>query len=98
MTQNNISWVLNIVDGFLVYYNKLNKRGRWVVDHTLEGMCRQNDPTKFYQNTICDDCIPGMYLFGILDDGLGHKALEMQVHIDKQTRILSPVLVRSTTT
>ena len=93
MTPNNISWVLRIGD-FPVYYWKLNKRERWTVDHTLEGMCRQNDPTKFYQSTICDECEPNTHLFGILNDGLGNKGLELQVKVDKQTRVLSPMLVR----
>ena len=40
--------------------------------------------------------MPGMYLFGVVDDGVGNKGVALQIHLDWINRILSPVSAKST--
>jgi hypothetical protein len=43
------------------------------------------DPRKIYEYSICHDCPPDFFLFGISDDGLGNKGIEVQVWLDRKT-------------
>ena len=56
-------------------------------------MIHYKNPTRVYQNTPCVECIPGVYLFGILNDGVGHRKLKLKIYFNKQTGVLYPISV-----
>lgn len=87
-------WKLNKIPSFKKDFQKLSSYERWRIGKTIETMLYTKDPPKVYQFTKCEDCREGLYLFGILDDGLGNKGFELQVYLDKKKKILSPITVR----
>ena len=91
-------WKLGKVSSFRSDFKKLTPYAQWVVGNTIRSMLSVKDPARVYRYTICDDCTPDLYLFGILDDGMGNKGLELQIHLDKKRKILSPITVRKVNT
>ena len=78
---------------FSIDFNRLSAYGKWVVVKTLDAMVCKSNPAAFYQNTVCDECVPDLRLFGIQDDGLENKMLGMLIYIDKERTVLCPVAV-----
>ena len=91
---NDYAWKRGKFPSFKTDFDGLNPHQKWTVVKTIEGMLRSNDPTKTYESIECDNCLPGMNLFGILDDGFGNKGLALQVHINEQDKILTPISVK----
>jgi len=88
-------WKLNKIISFKSDFRKLSTPyEKWLVGKIIEHMLSVKDPSKVYQFTRCTDCREGLYLFGIKDDGLGNKGLELQVYLDRKKKILSPITVR----
>ena len=93
MVSNNKFWKAGRFPHFQTDFFKLSPYEKWVVHHTIEGMTNQRNPIRGREHTTCDDCIPDMYLLGVVDDGLGNKGLVLQIHLDRQTNILTPISV-----
>ena len=87
-------WKLGKIPDFKIDFRKLSQIDQWIVGKTIENMLYIKAPEKTYRYTNCDECIPELYLFGVKDDGIGNKGLELQIHLDKKTKVLSPVSVR----
>jgi len=91
-------WKLGKIPSFKSDFEKLPPYEKWVVGKTIRSMLYMKDPTRVYRCTICNDCNPVLYLFGILDDGIGNKGFELQISLDKKRKILSPITVRKVNT
>ena len=88
-------WKLNKIISFKSDFQKLSSSyEKWRVGKTLEYMLSMKDPSKVYKFARCDECREGLYLFGIVDDGLGNKGFELQVFLDRKKKILSPITIR----
>lgn len=87
-------WKLAQIPSFREDFLKLSPYEQWVVGKTLGGMVEMKDPAKVYRFTQCNDCMDDLYLFGLADDGLGNKGIELQVYLDKTKRVLAPITVR----
>ncbi|GEM_PF-6290022 len=87
-------WKLGKIPSFRADFLKLQPYSQWRVSKTILNMLYLKDPTKIYYYTNCDDCLPDLHLFGIQDDGIGNKGIELQIYIDKQKNILAPITVR----
>ncbi|KFM19613.1 hypothetical protein AAA799P11_00602 [Marine Group I thaumarchaeote SCGC AAA799-P11] len=87
-------WKLGKVPSFKTDFLKLTPYGQWVIGRTIERMLYLKEPQKTYRYTNCDDCMPDLFLFGVLDDGIGNKGLELQIYLDKKRKVLAPITVR----
>lgn len=97
MVSNSDVWKRVPLDRFRADFNNLTPYGQWIVTKTLDAMIRHKDPTRVYQNTICDNCVPDLRLFGIQDDGVGNKGLGLLIYLDRERRVLYPISVNKTT-
>lgn len=85
-------WRRGIFPPFKQDFDKLTPKEQWIVEKIIPAMLHQNDPTQHYQNTICKDCLlDDCYLFGVSDDGGGNKGVALQIHLDRQRKILTPI-------
>ena len=83
-------------DVFKTCFHKLKPEHQWRVHHTLNnGMRYSKDPTKIYKHEICAECKDGLFLFGIADNGLGHKGVEIMIFLDYKKHILYPIFCRT---
>lgn len=99
MTKNPKSfWKLGKVSSFKTDFQKLSRYGQWIVGKTIESMLLMKNPARAYHYVRCDDCMDDLYLFGILDDGIGNKGYEIQIYLDKKRKILAPITVRKVNT
>ena len=87
-------WKLGKISSFKTDFKKLTPYGQWVTGRIIGEMLYLKEPQKTYQYTKCDECIPNLYLFGLLDDGIGNKGLELQIYLDSKRNILAPITVR----
>ncbi len=87
-------WKLGKIPSFKTDFKKLTCYEQWVTGKTIGFMLNLKDPKKAYLYTNCDDCVPDLHLFGILDDGIGNKGLELQIYLDEKKNILAPITVR----
>ena len=87
-------WKLNQILSFKSDFEKLPGYEQWCVNKHLMNMIGMKDPSKKYQFTRCNDLRKDLYLFGIADDGLGNKGIELQVYLDRKNKVLSPITVR----
>ena len=93
---SKIRWEERQFNLFQTTFLELSPYEQWVVTHTITSMIRQKDPRRRHEYVTCHDCMPGMYLFGVVDDGVGNKGVALQIHLDWINRILSPVSAKST--
>ncbi len=90
---NKPIWKLVRYDRFQSDFLRLSPEGQWIVKNTLNAMVHKKNPTAVYQNEVCDECLPDLYLFGVHDDGIGNKKLALLIHLDRKRKILCPVSV-----
>ncbi len=83
-----IYWSLRFTRGFQNSYRLLSDFNIWRVDAFIRNVIYVRDPTKIYEHTPCKNCPPNFLLFGISDDGLGHKGVEIQVWLDTKTKTI----------
>ena len=93
VSSNKPTWRRIPFPRFYEDFQRLTPYGKWVVGKTLDAMVLKKNPAAIYQNTICDDSVPDLRLFGIQDDGLGNKRLGLLIYIDAERHILCPVAV-----
>ena len=90
-------WAIELTIGFKNDFLKLNDKDMWRVSGFLRNVVYANDPTEMYEITECADCPPSVVLFGLSDDGLGNKGIEIQVWINKKFNILHFLKCNKTT-
>ena len=90
-------WKLNKIPSFKSDFQKLSSYEHWCINKIIPLMLSMKDPSKVYEFIICEDGIKDLYLFGIADDGLGNKGIELQIYLDRSKKILSPITVRKVT-
>ena len=73
MANSKIFWELGRVPTFQPSFLSLSRYEQWVVKNTINGISHYRNPIRVYQNTPCAECISGVYVFGILKDGIGHE-------------------------
>ena len=61
----------------------------WRMDGFIRNIVYVKDPRRVYNYTICLDCPPKIALFGISDDGLGHKGIEVLTWLDDKTKMIT---------
>lgn len=61
---------------------------KWRLDGFIRNITTVKNPVRYYEGTKCTDCPPQIHLFGISDDGLGHKGIEVQAWIDKDCKLI----------
>ena len=93
MNTNRKIWKEVYFDHFPIDFFGLSRYEQWVVGLTLQAMIRQRNPLRGREYTACGDCIPDTYSLGVVDDGLGNKGLALQIHLDRQNGILTPMSV-----
>ena len=93
VANNKVFWKIGQMDIFQPSFILLNGYEQWVVTNTMNGMLHYKDPTKIYKNITCKNCILGSHLFGIANDGIGHRKLKLQIHFNEQTNVMSPISV-----
>ncbi len=86
-------WKLVRVPSFKTDFEKLNPYGKWLVGKIIESMLQTKDPVRTYCHVTCDEYIPDLYLFGVLDDGVGNKKFGLQIYLDKEKKILFPITI-----
>jgi|APSaa5957512535_1039671.scaffolds.fasta_scaffold16658_6 hypothetical protein len=85
-------------DVFKARFQKLKPVHQWRVMRTLNDNMRYNkDPTKTYKHEECKECKKGLFLFGVADDGLGNKGVELMVFFDFKKKVLYPIFCRLVT-
>ena len=77
--KNKIFWELILTTGFKSYFSKLDKHDKWRIRFFIRNVAQFKDPVKFYNTTKCKDCPNSVLLFGISDDGIGNKGIEVQI-------------------
>ena len=83
-------------DVFKTCFQKLKLQHQWVLHHELnDGFCYAKDPTRIYNHKVCKECKEGMFLFGIADDGVGNKGVEVMIFLDYKKNILHPIFCRT---
>ena len=87
------------VDGhspsFLNDFNKLPAgEVRWKVLYHIGLMAKEKDIMKLHHFTKCEDVRQDIYLFAIGNDGFGNMQFELQIQIDQQHHIITPISVR----
>ena len=88
-------WKLGKFPDFEKDFRKLDPYPQWITGKIIENMKTVKNPLRAYPlHKKCSDCDDDVYLFGMLDDGLGHKGLELQINLDKKKKILTPITVR----
>ncbi len=90
MKAKKIIWDIAKIPSFKKDFTKLSLKEKWVVSQSVNAMRYVKDPSKLFPYPQCDSCPPNMYLFGVSDDGVGNKGLEIQIVIGKETKILYP--------
>jgi len=79
--KDKIFWELVLTTGFKSNFSKLNELDKWRVRFFIRNVAHFKDPTKFYNTTKCKKCPHSVLLFGISDDGIGNKGIEVQIWI-----------------
>lgn len=74
-------WGIRLTKGLKSDFSKLNEIDQWRVRNFVRSVAHIKDPAKFYNTTKCRNCPPSVCLFGISDDGLGNKGIEVQIWI-----------------
>jgi len=72
-------WGIRLTTGLKSDFSKLSESDQWRVRNFVRSVVHIKDPVKFYKTTKCPNCPPSVRLFGISDDGLGNKGIEVQV-------------------
>lgn len=57
----------------------------WRVDGFIRNVIYAKEPREIYNHTPCVNCPPDFVLFGLSDNGLGKKGIEIQCWLDKKT-------------
>ncbi len=96
MTQKNpkIFWEISKKPLFLSDSLSLGLYETWVLGKHLGAMERMRDPSESYQHVKCDESVTDLYVIGISNDGLGNMGLELQFHLDRESKTLEPIRVR----
>ncbi len=97
MTKNKAIWNIAKIPSFRKDFQNLRLVEQWRVSHAINNMRYVKDPTRLYPYPQCDNCPNNMYLFGISDDGVGNKGLEIQIIVSKDTHTLYPFNCRHST-
>jgi hypothetical protein len=88
---SKIYWKVQFTKGFKKSYLNLSEKDKWIVKHFLNDIRYLKDPRKHYLYSVCDDCPPSYCLFGVSDDGLGNKGLDVLIIIAKNDTLLGLV-------
>ncbi|MBS1267840.1 MAG: hypothetical protein MAG458_00553 [Nitrosopumilus sp.] len=81
---------------FRTRFQKLKPEYQWRVHHAINTVMRYSkDPLKTYKHEICKECKDGLYLFGIADNGLGHKGVELMLFLDYKKKIILPIFCKT---
>jgi hypothetical protein len=82
MVQHKIFWSLQFTNGFKKAYTNLGHLEQWRVKGFIQNVVLIKEPTEVYHHTPCEDCPPDFHLFGLSDDGLGNKGIEIQIWLN----------------
>lgn len=88
-------WKLAKIPSFRTDFQRLSAHHQWIVGKTIDSMLMIKDPARVYEYTRCDECVPDLYLFGVADDGVGNKGVELQIYLHRSKSVLAPITVRA---
>jgi len=88
MTIPKLFWSLQFTKGFQRSYRNLSELDMWRVDGFIRNVIYAKDPTHVYHHTPCVNCPPDFHLFGLSDNGLGSKGIEIQLWLQKSTNTI----------
>ena len=90
-------WNVAKIPSFKKDFLKLTPKEQWIVGRAINSMRYVKNPARLFPYPQCDHCPENMYLFGVSDDGIGNKGLEIQMIVGKKTHTLYPFNCRKTT-
>lgn len=82
---HKIFWQPRFTKGFKTSFKELCPTEKWRIMGFIRNIAITEKPTEMYAHTPCEKCPPNFFLFGISDDGLGNKGIEIQVWLDEKT-------------
>ena len=83
-------------DVFKTCFLKLKPEHKWRVHHSINNvMLYSKDPVKVIKHKICEECKDGLVLFGLADDGVGNKGVELMVFLNYKKHVLYPIFCRA---
>lgn len=88
MAHPKLFWSLQFTNGYKKSFRSLSENDKWRVRGFIRNIVNVKEPTLVYQHTVCKECPPDFYLFGLSDDGLGNKGIENQVWINRKEKII----------
>lgn len=91
MTTSKIYWKIQFTTGFKKSYLNLSEKDKWRAKHFLNEIRYVKDPRRHYSYTVCKKCPPSYCLFGVGDDGLGNKGIEVLIIMAKNNVLLGLV-------
>lgn len=89
MESPKIYWSVRFTTGFHKSFQSLCDLDKWRMGGFIRHIVYAKDPRKVFHYTKCHDCPPQIALFGISDDGLGHKGIETLTWLDDKTDMIT---------
>ena len=89
MASPKIFWSVRFTTGFHKSFKILCPLDMWRIEGFIRNIVYLKDPRKIHYYTICHDCPPQIALFGISDDGLGNKGIEILTWIDDKSKMIT---------